>query len=119
MCGLCGILAGELHWAERTAGAQANVSPRAERLGRITYLNRLLKAYACTVADWHGAAYVLSTYTGKTEIASDLADLEGLAHRVGIPVLDGKNIFRLPDTVRRAVRARKARERAQSSRGRR
>jgi phospholipase C len=51
--------------------------------------------------------------------ASDLADLEGLALRVGIPVLDGKNIFRLPDTVRRAVRARKARERAQSSRGRR
>ena len=39
--------------------------------------------------------------------------------RVGTPVLDGKNIFRLPDTVRRAVRARKARERAQSSRGRR
>ncbi|MDB5954046.1 hypothetical protein [Ramlibacter sp.] len=75
MCGLCGILAGELHWAERTAGAQAHVSPRAERLGRISYLNRLLKAYACTVADWHGTAYVLSTYTGKTEIASDLADL--------------------------------------------
>jgi phospholipase C len=49
--------------------------------------------------------------------ASDLADLEGLAHRVGIPVGDGKNIFRLPDTVRRAVRQRQARERAHSSRG--
>jgi hypothetical protein len=75
MCGLCGILAGELHWAERTASMRPNVSPRAERLGRIVYLNRLLKAYACTVADWHGTAYVLSTYTGKAEIASDLADL--------------------------------------------
>jgi phospholipase C len=48
--------------------------------------------------------------------ASDLADLEGLAHRAGFPVLDGKNIFRLPDTVRRAVRERRARERAHSSR---
>jgi hypothetical protein len=35
---------------------------------------------------------------------------------VGIPVGDGKNIFRLPDTVRRAVRQRQARERAHSSR---
>lgn len=74
MCGLCGILAGELHWAERSA-ASAPASPRAERMGRVNFLNRLLKAYACSVADWHGSAYLLSTHTGKTEIASDLADL--------------------------------------------
>jgi hypothetical protein len=74
MCGLCGILAGELHWAERKAGSLP-LSPRAERATRVAFLNRLLKAYACTVADWHGSAYMLSTYTGKTEIASDLAEL--------------------------------------------
>jgi hypothetical protein len=41
----------------------------------VAFLNRLLKAYACTVADWHGSAYMVSTYTGKTEIAGDLAEV--------------------------------------------
>jgi phospholipase C len=37
--------------------------------------------------------------------ASDLADLEELAHRVGVPVYEGRlgDIFTLPDTVRRGV----------------
>jgi phospholipase C len=37
--------------------------------------------------------------------ASDLADLEELAHRVGVPVSEGRlgDIFTLPDTVRRGV----------------
>ena len=37
--------------------------------------------------------------------ASDLADLEELAHRHGVPVYEGKpgDIFTLPDTVRRGV----------------
>ena len=43
--------------------------------------------------------------------ASDLAGLEALADRHGVPVYDGKNVFTLPDTMRRAVRARQARER--------
>jgi phospholipase C len=37
--------------------------------------------------------------------ASDLADLEELAHRAGVPVYEGRlgDIFTLPDTVRRGV----------------
>jgi phospholipase C len=40
---------------------------------------------------------------GETH-ANDLADLEALAHRFGVPVLDGKThqIFREPDKLRRA-----------------
>jgi phospholipase C len=39
--------------------------------------------------------------------ASDLADLEALAHRFGVPVYEGRlgDIFTLPDTVRRGVLA--------------
>jgi phospholipase C len=39
--------------------------------------------------------------------ASDLADLEELAHRFGVPVYEGRlgDIFTLPDTVRRGVLA--------------
>ena len=47
--------------------------------------------------------------------ASDLAALEGLAHRFGVPVYDGKvdQIFTQPDALKRAIRAeRRARRRA-------
>ena len=46
--------------------------------------------------------------------ASDLAALEGLAHRFGVPVFDGKThqIFTKPDSLTRAVQAeRRARKR--------
>jgi phospholipase C len=46
--------------------------------------------------------------------ASDLAALEGLAHRFGVPVYDGKvdQIFTRPDALKRAIRAeRRARRR--------
>jgi phospholipase C len=46
--------------------------------------------------------------------ASDLAALEGLAHRFGVPVYDGKvdQIFTKPDALKRAIRAeRRARRR--------
>ena len=50
-------------------------------------------------------------FDGGESHANDLAGLEALADRHGVPVYDGKNIFQLPDTMRRAVRARDARER--------
>uniref|UniRef100_UPI00403A6FC9 hypothetical protein n=1 Tax=Variovorax sp. BK018 TaxID=3450241 RepID=UPI00403A6FC9 len=57
---------------------------------RVAYLNRLVKAYSCTLADWHGSAYLLSTFTGKTELVNDMSDLwrklEVLAGRVPDPL---------------------------------
>ncbi|WP_218831492.1 hypothetical protein [Bordetella genomosp. 9] len=56
--------------AEAPAGAA-----RRERLARAAFLNRLLAAYACSVSDWQGSAYVLSSRTGKTEIVNDLGEI--------------------------------------------
>jgi hypothetical protein len=81
MCGLCGILQAETHWAEKSVEQGQGRTPalastaRRERMARVAYLNRLLAAYACAVSDWQGAAYVLSTFTGKTEIVSNLAEI--------------------------------------------
>ena len=73
MCGLCGLLAGESHWAERPVGVAT--PPRVERLLRVAYLNKLLKAYSFVLSDWHGGTYLLTTFTGKSELISNLAEL--------------------------------------------
>src|SRR3954447_9141112 len=54
-------------------------------------------------------------FDGGSSHAGDLADLEGLAHRHGFKVLSGQDVFSMPESVRQAVRKRKARERAHSS----
>lgn len=78
MCGLCGILGGEDHWSDLLPLAdEAELARvrRAERRRRVQYLNRLLGAFACTVSDWQGSKYQVSTYTGKTELVDNLAQV--------------------------------------------
>jgi hypothetical protein len=70
------MLGGPVHWADADVdAADAPVRLRQDRQRRIAGLNRVLRAYACTVSDWQGHAYLLSTFTGKTEIVADLAAL--------------------------------------------
>jgi phospholipase C len=52
-------------------------------------------------------------FDGGDSHASDLADLEHLADRFGFKVLD-QDVFSMPDSVRRAIRKNKARERARA-----
>jgi hypothetical protein len=78
MCGLCGILGDEKHWANLNPSLQNEEMAsfrRNERQSQIKYLNRLLGAFSCTVTDWQGSAYLLSTFTGKTEIVHNLTQL--------------------------------------------
>jgi hypothetical protein len=76
MCGLCGMLGGEVHWTDRAAPAGAAARPAlAERLHRAALINRVLGHYGLAVADWQGASYLLSGRTGRTEIAADLPRL--------------------------------------------
>lgn len=78
MCGLCGILGGEDHWSDLLPladEAELERVRRAERRRRVQYLNRVLGAFACTVSDWQGSKYQVSTYTGKTELVDNLAQV--------------------------------------------
>ncbi len=78
MCGLCGMLGGDAHWSDagRPATDEASSSHRyRERQLRTAHLNRVLREFACSVSDWQGHAYLLSSFTGHTEIVENLAQL--------------------------------------------
>jgi hypothetical protein len=78
MCGLCGILGNDSDWADQwqlADPAELARFRRNERRNRVKYLNQVLKAFSCSVSDWQGTAYVLSTFTGKTEIVESLSQL--------------------------------------------
>lgn len=79
MCALCGMLGGAEHWADahaRPGVFTRNTGPlerRRERARRVVEANRILGHCGLVLSDWQGAAFQLSTRTGKTEIVHDLA----------------------------------------------
>lgn len=83
MCGLCGILGGDDHWSDRLPVSEEHITQtrRAERRRRVDYLNTVLAAFACTVSDWQGK-YLVGTYTGKTELVDNPAQLWAAVERL-------------------------------------
>jgi D-aminopeptidase len=79
------MLGSETHWTDAgspaSEGEHAQVR-RRERQLRVACLNRVLRAFACTVSDWQSSAYLVSTFTGKTEIVENLAQLWPAVERV-------------------------------------
>jgi len=77
MCGLCGILNSEVHWADHdvAVGSPETLLGRRERSRRVQFLNRLLRPYACSLSEWQGSSFVLSSFTGKAEIINSLSEL--------------------------------------------
>jgi hypothetical protein len=88
MCGLCGVLAAEAHWTERTGreevfGAQAANRPRRqERLKRVALANKILAHYGLKLGDWDGSQLVLSSFTGRSEVVRHVGALWPAAERV-------------------------------------
>lgn len=88
MCSLCGILGGAEHWADAAArnGVYTrnadSVRRRRERAERVRIANRALGFYGMRLADWQGASFVLSTFTGKSEIVEDFGHLWPIAERL-------------------------------------
>jgi hypothetical protein len=72
MCGLCGVLGASAHWSEGVPGSRP---PRQERLLRLARINRILRHYRLRLDDVHGAAFVLSTATGRQEMVAGLDSL--------------------------------------------
>ncbi|QYE35624.1 MULTISPECIES: hypothetical protein [Sphingosinicellaceae] len=81
MCSLCGVLGGAEHWADahdRPGTFTRNTGPverRRERARRIAHARRILGPFGLELADWNGAAFLLSTRTGRTEIVDTLGHL--------------------------------------------
>lgn len=109
MCGLCGVLGGEAHWADGVAGPGAPAASavpwlrRQARRRRVELGNRVLRHHGLALADWQGTGYVLRGRTGGTEMVAGLADLWPKAERLcGRPVdpLDPALLDALDDAPR-------------------
>jgi hypothetical protein len=100
MCGLCGMLGAQDHWSDLLPQRDQDTVARRnrlERMQRVAYLNVVLKAFACSVTDWQGSRYLLSTFTGKSELVDNLQQLWAAVER-----LTGH----VPDPLSTAVQAR-------------
>lgn len=88
MCALCGVLGGSDHWTDAAARpgvysrAVNSLQRRRERARRVVLANHVLAHYRMQLADWQGAAFVLSTATGKTEIVDNLTHLWAVAEQL-------------------------------------
>jgi len=85
MCGLCGLLGGDFHWA---SSIQTGLPNRQERYQRVAQANRILAFYQLRLGDFQGVSYVLTTATGRSEIVSDLGQIWRTAELISGRALD-------------------------------
>lgn len=93
MCSLCGLIGGDLHWADLPARPgvfsrnTGEFERRRERRIRINHLDHIFKCINLKISDWQSIAYVLSDKTGNSEIVIDLGGLWNAAEKLlGHPV---------------------------------
>ncbi|MBV9566347.1 MAG: hypothetical protein JOY90_38775 [Bradyrhizobium sp.] len=88
MCALCGSLGGDEHWTDAVARDgvftrnRDSARRRLERARRVEVANRVLKLYGLRLSDWQGTSFLLSTFTGKSEMVGDLGHLWAAAERL-------------------------------------
>ena len=85
MCGLCGLLGGELHWA---SSIKTSLPDRQERFRRVVQANRILGFYKLRLEDFQGVSYILTTATGRSEILLDLGQIWRTAEQISGRPLD-------------------------------
>ena len=78
MCGLCGLFGSVEHWTAASASPQifgAGRTRRAERAERVRLANAVLSGFALRLDDWQGTTFILSSATGRREMAETLPDI--------------------------------------------
>ncbi|QXQ06177.1 hypothetical protein KX816_18655 [Sphingosinicellaceae bacterium] len=81
MCSLCGVLGGSEHWADahaRPGTFTRNTCPterHRERTRKVRHACEILRPLGLEMVDWNGAAFLLSTRTGRTEVVDNLGHL--------------------------------------------
>ena len=88
MCSLCGVLGGREHWTDTSSSpdafaGRADVTWRRERQDRTRLVNKVLKHYGLSLADWAAASYVLKSHTGRTVLVDNLSQLWAAAEELG------------------------------------
>ena len=78
MCGLCGLFGGGDHWTAASASPQIfgdARTRRAERAERVRMANAVLGSFALRLDDWQGSTFILTSATGRREMAETLPDV--------------------------------------------
>jgi hypothetical protein len=103
MCGLCGLFGSAEHWTAASASPEvfgAARTRRAERAERVRLANAVLKGFALSLDDWQGTTFILSSATGRREMAETLPDIwKAASAMLGRPIdpLDPALLARLAD----------------------
>ena len=78
MCGLCGLFGSADHWTVASASPQIfgdARTRRAERAERVRITNAVLGGFALRLDDWQGSTFILTSATGRREMAETLPDV--------------------------------------------
>ena len=78
MCGLCGLFGSADHWTAASASPQIfgdARTRRAERAERVRMANAVLASFALRLDDWQGSTFILTSATGRREMAETLPDV--------------------------------------------
>ena len=78
MCGLCGLFGSADHWTAASASPQIfgdGRTRRAERAERVRMTNAVLSSFALRLDDWQGSTFILTSATGRREMAETLPDV--------------------------------------------
>jgi hypothetical protein len=86
MCGLCGILAGADHWADRGAAPEGSTPSQLRQL-RTRLANRVLAHYGLKLTEAPGTL-MLRSATGQSALVPHLGALWPAADRIGRKPLD-------------------------------
>ena len=93
MCSLCGVLGGRGHWTERGSNpdafrSDAPTTIAGERQSRTRLVNKVLKHYGLSLADWAPSSYILRSHTGQTVLVDNLTELWAAAETLTKKELD-------------------------------
>ena len=93
MCSLCGVLGGRGHWTDRSSNpdafrADAPTTIGGERQSRTRLVNKVLKHYGLSLADWAPSSYILRSHTGQTVLVENLTELWAAAETLTKKELD-------------------------------
>src|SRR5215470_1392412 len=106
MCGLCGLFGGADHWTAASASPQIfgdARTRRAERAERVRMTNAVLGCFALRLDDWQGSTFILTSATGRREMAETLPDVwQAASAMLGRPLdpLDPGLLSRLAESRR-------------------
>ena len=88
MCGLCGTVDADHHWAGGGGANDSAAARRQERVRLAALANALLTPTRIRVEDFGGQSFVVRSPTGAAEVVASLPEVWRAAERLGRAPVD-------------------------------